>query len=129
MMSDGSIVENERVPVSVEATQEEIGLLKALFDGLNHLHAKERIPPRKSGGDWITANKKEVKPVPLKRREIKPLPEGLDPDKIVDVCSKCLMACCWQGVLHCQDYRYASIIKMTVQELWELGKEHWNYWK
>lgn len=123
MMSDGVIVEIERVPVSVAAGR------PTWSEETHGRQMSERIPPRKTGGDWITANKKEVKPVPLKRREVKPLPEGLDPDKLVKVCSKCLTACCAQFATCCKDVSESDDIQMTVQELWELGREHWNYWK
>ncbi len=45
------------------------------------------------------------------------------------VCSACLTACCWQGILHCENARNASVVTKTVGELKKLKREHHSYWE
>jgi len=48
--------------------------------------------------------------------------------KIV-VCSECLRAGCLMGILHCDDYKRASTVERTFEELIDLGLEHPTYWR
>lgn len=50
-----------------------------------------------------------------------------DPNELIDVCDKCLTACCWHGELMCQDSREAGLVKITRVELIKLGREHSSY--
>ena len=56
----------------------------------------------------------------------KPLDGG---DREVTVCDRCLMACCWQGLLMCDCAKGAGTRLMTVAQLTELGREHPSYWE
>lgn len=47
-----------------------------------------------------------------------------DPDRLVTVCDKCLMASCWRGVLMCDRAVNAGVVQKTVRELLALGLEH-----
>jgi len=47
----------------------------------------------------------------------------------VMVCSACLRACCWQGVMMCDEYMEAGTVDKTIKELKELKREHSDYWK
>ena len=51
-----------------------------------------------------------------------------DSDK-VEVCNRCLMASCWQGIFMCDEAREAGTVIKTVGELRELNREHEDYWK
>lgn len=48
--------------------------------------------------------------------------------KTITVCAECLRACCWQGVVMCQQAREASTVEMPVGELRKLKREHPKYW-
>jgi len=54
--------------------------------------------------------------------------EILDNDMKITVCDKCLMACCWQGVFYCDDYRTAGTTEKTISELKTLKLESSDYW-
>jgi hypothetical protein len=49
-------------------------------------------------------------------------------DKLIMVCSECLMACCWYGEIMCDDNKSAATIIKTVGELRKLKMEHLSYW-
>lgn len=46
----------------------------------------------------------------------------------ITVCSKCKMACCWQGVFVCNDAVSASTVKMSMAQLRVLDLENSCYW-
>ena len=48
--------------------------------------------------------------------------------KIVQVCSICLSACCWQGEIMCSDAIAAGTKILSVYELKNLKKEDESYW-
>ena len=50
-----------------------------------------------------------------------------DTDEI-NICDKCLRACCLQGYFMCDDALKAGTTKKKVSELKKLGLEHQNYW-
>ncbi len=50
-------------------------------------------------------------------------------DKTVTVCDACLMACCFQGVLMCDNARAAGTVEKTIDELRELNIENEEYWE
>ena len=45
----------------------------------------------------------------------------------VTVCSSCLKASCWNYIFLCEDYQIAGTIEKTVKELYQLNKEHPDY--
>lgn len=47
----------------------------------------------------------------------------------IEVCSDCERACCWQGILMCDNAVEAGTKTITVEEAAELGLEHFDYWK
>lgn len=47
----------------------------------------------------------------------------------VTVCSKCLTACCWNGIFYCQESKTAGTVEKTIEELTALDREHPSYWK
>ena len=49
-------------------------------------------------------------------------------DKVIQVCDKCLRACCWYGMFMCDDSRTAGTVYKTVRELKALNAEHSDYW-
>ena len=49
-------------------------------------------------------------------------------EQMVTVCDKCLRACCWQGILMCDDGLTASTIDLPISELKRLSREHPDYW-
>lgn len=49
-------------------------------------------------------------------------------DRRITVCDKCLMACCWQGILMCEESRGASTTDMPVHKLRMLQYENPEYW-
>lgn len=49
-------------------------------------------------------------------------------DKLIMVCSECLMACCWYGEIMCDESKHASTVIKTVGELKKLKLEHPSYW-
>lgn len=50
-------------------------------------------------------------------------------DRLVTVCAACKMACCWQGIFYCEEYKEADIEELPIRELKKLGREHPDYWK
>ena len=48
--------------------------------------------------------------------------------KMVEVCDKCLTACCWYGFFMCDDAKTAGTVFKSIDELRELKKEHECYW-
>lgn len=54
--------------------------------------------------------------------------ELLPDERLVTVCDKCLMACCWRGVFMCDEARTAGTVDKPVRELRALGREHESYW-
>lgn len=50
-------------------------------------------------------------------------------DETITVCSRCLRACCWQGILLCDDSGDAGTVEKTVAELDALGLEHSSYYR
>lgn len=48
--------------------------------------------------------------------------------RVIEVCDKCLRACCWYGEFMCDEARTAGLTYKTVEELKALKREHWNYW-
>lgn len=53
----------------------------------------------------------------------------LDDERKVTVCSNCLRASCWQGVLMCEHSRQASTLQYPVRTLRRLAKESPSYWR
>lgn len=51
-----------------------------------------------------------------------------DDERMVTVCAKCLMACCWHGKFMCDKSRSADLVDKTVAELKKLGREHSDHW-
>lgn len=49
-------------------------------------------------------------------------------DRKITVCAKCLIACCWQGILLCEESRGASATEMPVSKLRMLAYENPSYW-
>jgi hypothetical protein len=47
----------------------------------------------------------------------------------ITVCSKCLLASCWQGKFMCEAARGAGTVEKTLKELQELDLEHPSYWE
>jgi len=47
----------------------------------------------------------------------------------ITVCDKCLRACCWQGILMCDESMEAGTTEKTISELKKLNLEHEDYWK
>lgn len=47
----------------------------------------------------------------------------------VTVCASCKRACCWQGILFCEQARSAGTKEMTVHELVALALEHPSWWR
>lgn len=52
---------------------------------------------------------------------------GLDPEELIAVCDKCLMASCWQGIFMCDGSATAGTTRRTRRELISLGLEHPDY--
>ncbi|MCP3682005.1 MAG: hypothetical protein GY861_04875 [bacterium] len=50
-------------------------------------------------------------------------------ERKVTVCSECLRACCWQGVIYCDDYKTAGDMEVPISELKKLNLESSDYWK
>lgn len=50
-------------------------------------------------------------------------------DDLIPVCSKCLMASCWQGAFMCEESENGGIIWKRRDELKALALEHPSYWK
>ena len=51
----------------------------------------------------------------------------MDPEELITVCDKCLMASCWHGEIMCWDSRSAGTTQRTRRELLALGLEHPDY--
>ena len=49
-------------------------------------------------------------------------------NKLIEVCSKCLMACCYHGELMCDNAKEAGTELKTVRELLNLGLENNYHW-
>jgi len=45
----------------------------------------------------------------------------------IEVCDKCLRACCWHGLFMCDDSAIAGTIKKKRRDLVALGLEHSDY--
>jgi len=54
--------------------------------------------------------------------------EQSDADRLVTVCSECLMATCWHGIFLCDRSRSANIVKKPIRDLRALNREHESYW-
>lgn len=54
---------------------------------------------------------------------------GILPSPKITVCANCLRASCWQGIFYCDEYKTASTIEKTLEELESLKLEHPSYWK
>lgn len=50
-------------------------------------------------------------------------------NQLITVCDNCLMACCWQGIFYCHNYKTAGTVEKTRAELEKLGREHPSYWE
>jgi len=50
-------------------------------------------------------------------------------DDKITVCSKCLRASCWLGLLSCDDSTSAGTVEMTREELEKLNLEPPVYWE
>lgn len=49
-------------------------------------------------------------------------------NKVIEVCSECLRACCWYGEFMCLESKGAATTKKTVGELRLLSIENESYW-
>lgn len=49
---------------------------------------------------------------------------GRDDARIITVCDKCFMACCWHGEFMCDESKEAGTVEKTVKELNQLNLEH-----
>jgi epoxyqueuosine reductase QueG len=55
--------------------------------------------------------------------------ETFDMGPMITVCDKCLRACCWQGILMCDEAQTAGTVKKTKLQLKELNLESPDYWR
>jgi len=46
----------------------------------------------------------------------------------ITVCSECLRASCLRGDFYCENYKNASVIKVPIDKLRQLGLESPSYW-
>ena len=44
------------------------------------------------------------------------------------VCDSCLRASCAQGIFYCENYKIASFLKKSIEELKKLNLESPSYW-
>lgn len=49
-------------------------------------------------------------------------------NKLVEVCDKCLRACCWHGEFMCDESRNAGTIIVSESSLKRLNREHPDNW-
>lgn len=51
-------------------------------------------------------------------------------DDTITVCSACLTACCWKGLLYCEEAwsPTAGTVEKTRAQLTALNREHPSYW-
>ena len=50
-------------------------------------------------------------------------------ERMIEVCDKCLRACCWQGYFMCEENQNAGTTHKSISELKALNLEHSDYWK
>lgn len=48
---------------------------------------------------------------------------------VVTVCDRCLQACCWHGILMCDEAKGAGIVDLPIETLRTLAREHEDYWE
>ena len=53
----------------------------------------------------------------------------MENDKLIEVCDKCLTACCWHGMFMCDEARNAGTVFKPIKELKELDLEHESNWR
>lgn len=53
---------------------------------------------------------------------------GVNLVRKITVCDSCLMACCWQGQMYCDNAKSAGTVDKTLAELHSLNREHPSWW-
>lgn len=56
-------------------------------------------------------------------------PDQIGDNRLIQVCSECLQASCWQGNFMCDESKEAYTIYQTVRQLKIENREHPDYWK
>jgi epoxyqueuosine reductase QueG len=51
-----------------------------------------------------------------------------DSERMITVCDSCLRACCWQGIIMCDEAKDAGTVEKSVSELKQLNFESSDYW-
>ena len=50
-------------------------------------------------------------------------------ERMVTVCDKCLMACCWHGEFMCEEAQAAGTTELPIWKLEELALEDPHHWE
>lgn len=48
--------------------------------------------------------------------------------RLITVCNKCFRACCWHGIMMCDESYSAGTVEKTAAELRKLNVEHPDYY-